>query len=501
MSSALFEQRKEALRKQVLLESFHSVDYDLLDSEVEKRAEKAFDELLRNDEGLDPSDHLMHTRRTAQESPVFKVLEKMPKGALLHTHGIATGPFESLVKRLQADDLVYIYVGPELDEDGAADVAARAPGSEAHYEETAIEGEIRYMTNREATNHMQTRGGWVPISDLDEVEVLAYLQVPPDTPRDKRWTVFQHCWNRVRELSDALPLWDGRDSYFWDILTQLLKTGVNYVEIKQLIPVGFVKPENNGERINREATIDEFMDTFIATVELFKKENPTFVGAKMVWSALKVFSPEVVRENVDTVLRLEEKYPGWIAGFDLVGHEDSLKPISTYVDALAYYKDRGGRLLLHAGETIDPNNEQLYDAIALGCERIGHAYALPKHPSLVRIVKERGITVECCPMSNQCLGYVDDLRNHPGLMMLNAGVKITISSDDAATFGYDDVTYDFALVAKAWGLTLAQLKHLARASFRCSTLDHDAVLKAQAQFDKDWSNFLKSEVVAEHLLK
>lgn len=491
----MFEQRKEALRKQVLLESFHSVDYNLLDSEMEVQMEKAFDELLRKDDALDPSVHLMYSREKVMTSPIFKLLQHMPKGALLHTHGIATGPFEALVDRLQADSRVHVFMGEEYNATSAEAVSTRAPGEEDHYSETLIKGEIRYLTDEEASQ----REGWVKASDVESSVLLKFLQVDPDTPRSQRWPVFQHCWNRVRELSDAIPIWDGPDSYFWDILTQLLKTGVTYVEVKQLLSADWIKPAEDGSFVDRHASVDDFMETFIGTVELFKERNPRFIGAKMVWCGLKIFSPEAVREMVDTTLRLETKFPGWIAGFDLVGHEDSLRPVSDYNEALAYYKDRGGRLLLHAGETNDPNGEQLYDAIALGSERIGHGYALPKHPSLMRIVREKGITIECCPMSNQCLGYVDDLRNHPGHMMLNAGIKITISSDDAATFGYDDLTYDFALVAKAWGLTLAQLKHLARASFRCSTLDHDTVLEAQAQFDKEWSEFLNSDIAAETL--
>jgi adenosine deaminase CECR1 len=68
---------------------------------------------------------------------------------------------------------------------------------------------------------------------------------------------------------------------------------------------------------------------------------------------------------------------------------------------------------LHAGESVERANSNLYDALLLGTKRIGHGFNLALHPHLKEIVKEKQICIECCPISNNVLGYVKDLRCHP----------------------------------------------------------------------------------------
>ena len=84
-------------------------------------------------------------------------------------------------------------------------------------------------------------------------------------------------------------------------------------------------------------------------------------------------------------------------------------------------------LYLHSGESNWAENENLYDAVLLGALRIGHGVALIKHPLLMEIVKKRGTAIEVCPTSNQILGYVPDLRNHPAASYINAGLPVVLS--------------------------------------------------------------------------
>jgi adenosine deaminase len=65
----------------------------------------------------------------------------------------------------------------------------------------------------------------------------------------------------------------------------------------------------------------------------------------------------------------------------------------------------------------------------LDAERIGHGLMLPRHPALFAQAAGCGIpSVEVCPISNQVLGYVPNLMDHPGLLMLRNGVRITINN-------------------------------------------------------------------------
>lgn len=492
-SRSVFEAHKQSLKTQVLLESFHSIDYLVSSHAIDVRtsngypdcddesgaatpglealAENVFEKLRKSDTLIDPGENFLSGRSKIESSDLFKVLSHMPKGALLHTHGIATGPFESLLAALKSDERVFVFRG-----DDSPDY---------------LDGEIRFLSKNQA----DATSGWVPLREVPDRELLDKITMPSDCPRKDTWTIFQKIWTRLADLSNSLPVWSGRNSYFWCMLTDLFKSGVTYVEIKHLIPKAWVSPSADGQSVDRSVPIDAFMQVFHDTVSEFKAEHPEFVGAKMVWCTLKLFGPEVVDQDTITVLRLMRAFPGLVAGYDLVGHEDTLHPISLFAPSLARFRAQGGRLLLHAGETVEPDADQIYDAVSVGSQRIGHAYALPKFPALMRLVKDRGITVECCPISNQVLGYVHDLRNHPGLIMMNNGVRLTISSDDAAIFGYADLSFDFALVTKAWGLTLSQVRHLARASFKCTALSFEEQIAAEHAFDASWKRFLERLVL------
>lgn len=43
----------------------------------------------------------------------------------------------------------------------------------------------------------------------------------------------------------------------------------------------------------------------------------------------------------------------------------------------------------------------LFDAILLNTSRIGHGFAITKHPVVMEIIKQKNIAIEVCPISNQ----------------------------------------------------------------------------------------------------
>jgi adenosine deaminase CECR1 len=145
-------------------------------------------------------------------------------------------------------------------------------------------------------------------------------------------------------------------------------------------------------------------------------------------------SPEELEWYLDECLQLKQKYPDVIAGFDLVGAEDTGRPLADYLVPLIAFQERVKELgidlpfLFHAGETLDDGGQtdgNLYDAILLGTKRIGHGcvtsvcgalalrliefasgtgrFSLVKHPELIRVCREKGICVESCPISNEIL--------------------------------------------------------------------------------------------------
>lgn len=92
------------------------------------------------------------------------------------------------------------------------------------------------------------------------------------------------------------------------------------------------------------------------------------------------------------------------------------------------------KLVAHVGE--EGPASYVWDALdILGIDRIDHGNAIMSDKTLIKRIAKDNIALTMCPLSNQCLQVVPDLRNHQALELLNHGVKVTINSDDPAYFG------------------------------------------------------------------
>lgn len=119
-----------------------------------------------------------------------------------------------------------------------------------------------------------------------------------------------------------------------------------------------------------------------ATLEA-QGRSDEFIGSKIIYSTMRDVTLEDLEWHLEDCLALKQEFPHLVAGFDLVGHEDSLNPLLDFVEPFQRFVKRQQDLgvhipfILHAGETTgDGTNADvnLYDAILLGTKRIGHGY-------------------------------------------------------------------------------------------------------------------------------
>ncbi|MBW3659625.1 MAG: adenosine deaminase family protein, partial [Actinobacteria bacterium] len=121
-----------------------------------------------------------------------------------------------------------------------------------------------------------------------------------------------------------------------------------------------------------------------------------------------------------------------IAGLGLAGVEGSIDVAELTV--LREAADRlGVGLAVHAGENGGP--DEVRRAVdVLGADRIGHGISVVRDAALVERLAEEGTPLEVCPSSNVSLGIVDDLDAHPFPRMWEAGLNVTVNSDDPPFF-------------------------------------------------------------------
>ncbi|MTE21231.1 adenosine deaminase [Streptomyces sp. TRM43335] len=135
----------------------------------------------------------------------------------------------------------------------------------------------------------------------------------------------------------------------------------------------------------------------------------------------------------------------------------------------------------HAGETTGP--ETIRDALdALRAERIGHGTSAPRDPRLLEHLAEHRIPLEVCPTSNLATRAVAALEEHPVREMAEAGVLVTINSDDPPMFGTDLCT-EYGIAARLLGLDAAGVAELARNAVRVSFAPDDVKKSLLGEID------------------
>jgi aminodeoxyfutalosine deaminase len=142
----------------------------------------------------------------------------------------------------------------------------------------------------------------------------------------------------------------------------------------------------------------------------------------------------------------------------------------------------GLRSVPHAGETTGP--ETVWDSLRhLGAERIGHGTSSAQDPELLTYLAEHGIALEVCPSSNVATRAVASLEQHPLRAFVDAGVTVTINSDDPPMFG-TTLNQEYAVAADLLGLDEAGLADLARAAVRASFAPDDVKERLLGEIDE-----------------
>jgi aminodeoxyfutalosine deaminase len=135
----------------------------------------------------------------------------------------------------------------------------------------------------------------------------------------------------------------------------------------------------------------------------------------------------------------------------------------------------------HAGETTGP--ETIWEALRLlGAERIGHGTSAVGDPALLEHLATHRIPLEVCPSSNIATRAVASLDEHPIRAFRDAGVIVTVNSDDPPMFG-TTLNREYEIAADLLGLDEAGLRELARAGVDASFADDDVKERLRGEID------------------
>lgn len=199
------------------------------------------------------------------------------------------------------------------------------------------------------------------------------------------------------------------------------------------------------------------------TSALKQGETELGISSRLILCFLRHLSAESARETLEQAIPFREQIVGVGLDSSEMGH-----PPSKFVKVFEEARRHGFRVVCHAGEEGPP--DYITEALdLLQAERIDHGVRCMEDAALVERLAAEQIPLTVCPLSNVRLCVFKEMSEHPLKRMLEAGLLVTVNSDDPPYFG-GYVNENFSAVQAALKLSRNDLIQLARNSFTASFL-------------------------------
>lgn len=203
-------------------------------------------------------------------------------------------------------------------------------------------------------------------------------------------------------------------------------------------------------------------------------------GVEIAWivDIPRSIEPPDSKTTID--LLLSPGAPDNVIALGLGGPEAGWPP-SLYVESFNRARAAGLLAIPHAGET--DGAERVREALdVLHADRIGHGVRASEDAELLRRLAFEGTPLEVCVTSNVLLGVASDVETHPISVLRDAGVRITVNSDDPAYFS-TTLTRELGIVGRLFDLDVVGIAGLVRTAFEVSAMPQG--MKANALRDLD----------------
>jgi adenosine deaminase len=188
------------------------------------------------------------------------------------------------------------------------------------------------------------------------------------------------------------------------------------------------------------------------------------IHARVVVTAVRNFGIE--RAARIARYAAERPHP-YVVGFSMAGDEENY-PAGDYAEAFAIAAEAGLGCSVHAGEWAGPQSVRA--ALELPVTRIGHGVRSIEEPALVEELAERGVVLECCPTSNVVLQLFPSYEEHPLPRLREAGVRVTLGSDDPPYFGAS-IGGEYEVCRRVFGYDDVALREITRTAVDAAFCD------------------------------
>ncbi len=208
---------------------------------------------------------------------------------------------------------------------------------------------------------------------------------------------------------------------------------------------------------------DAYIDGLIAGMEAAKTKSG--IESRMMISGVRHLGVDRVVAAAEYAAR--RRHP-WITGYNMAGEERNGR-VADFARAFDIARDAGLGLSIHAGELCGAFS--VSDALDLvRPDRIGHGVRAIEDPELVARLADSGTVLEVCPGSNIALQVFPDYKSHPLRAFYDAGVRVTLNSDDPPFF-HTSLGQEYETASNAMGFDDAALNAMTRTALEAAFVD------------------------------
>ncbi|MDM9619513.1 adenosine deaminase [Rhizobium sp. S96] len=276
-------------------------------------------------------------------------------------------------------------------------------------------------------------------------------------------------------LKDGTYVWHDFASFLecYDKISEVYKSAEDYAlltetYLAELADVGTIYSElivspDHGKRIGLGA--DAYIDGVCEGIR--RARETSGIEARLIVTGERHFGPDSVVGAAEYAAKAQKPL---ITGFNLAG-EERMGRVADYARAFDIARDIGLGLTIHAGEVCGAFS--VADALdVVRPARIGHGVRAIEDSALVSRLADLGTVLEVCPGSNIALKVFPDFASHPLRKLKEAGVRVTISSDDPPFF-HTSLKREYDLAASAFGFSDAEIDQLTRTGIEAAFVDEE----------------------------
>lgn len=236
---------------------------------------------------------------------------------------------------------------------------------------------------------------------------------------------------------------EGLELAGYDVLKSMSQENVRYAEVR------FAPLLSENENLS----CGQVIEAVIRGMNRGKNEFGVDYG--IITCAMRHHSYE---ENLRMIRTAREYLGNGVCAADLAGAE-AIYPMSEFMELFGQAKKLGMPFTIHAGEC--GNVQNILDSVEAGALRIGHGIAMRGNSEVQKMIREKGIGVEMCPISNLQTKAVESESQYPLREFLDNGIKVTINTDNR-TVSNTTMTKELQFIQEHYRITDEEIRLMMR---------------------------------------